>query len=166
MVRITQATAHDFPRVHSLFLEYLQWATGMGDETWEYTVDSTLLVDHDMADIQRFMPPDGRLLLAGDDTSVFGCACMRTIRASLAEVKRVYVRPEQRKSGVGRALMHTLITDLRGAGYTTLRLDSGQFMTAAHTLYRSLGFQEIAPYPESEIPEDLRKHCIFMELSL
>src|SRR4029078_2437712 len=86
-----------------LFLEYLQWATGMDDETGADTVDSTLLVDHDMADIQRFMPPVGRLLLANDDTGVFGCACMRTIRVSLAEVKRVYVRPEQRRSGVGRA---------------------------------------------------------------
>jgi hypothetical protein len=39
-------------------------------------------------------------------------------------------------------------------------------MTEAHALYCSLGFQEIALYSECEVLEDLRKHSIFMELSL
>jgi GNAT superfamily N-acetyltransferase len=140
MVRIIQATARDLPQVRSLFLEYMQWATGMVAETGERTIDAVPFVDHAMAEIQKFMPPDGRLFLACDDTGVIGCACMHTIRPCLGEVKRMYVRPEQRGSGTGRSLMQTLIADVRGAGYTTLRLDSGKFMTAAHALYRSLGF--------------------------
>ena len=44
-----------------------------------------------------------------------------------------------------------------------LFLDSARFMHAAHALYRSSGFQEIAPYPESEIPEEFRPNWIFME---
>ncbi|MDQ2996423.1 MAG: GNAT family N-acetyltransferase [Chloroflexota bacterium] len=119
-----------------------------------------------MANIQKFMPPDGRLLLATDAAHLRGCVCMCTIRPGLAEVKRMYVRPNQRHQGTGRALVQTLIADLHNAGYTTIRLDSGRFMTAAHALYRSLGFQEIEPYAESEIPEAFHKYCIFMELSL
>lgn len=45
-------------------------------------------------------------------------------------------------------------------------LDNTRFMHAAHTLYGSVGFNEIEPYPESEIPTELRHHLLFMRLSL
>src|SRR5262249_51496620 len=66
MVRITQATEQDFPHVRSLFLEYVQWLILMVETIWEYPVAITPveLVERDMADVQKFMPPDGRLLLA------------------------------------------------------------------------------------------------------
>ena len=168
MVRITQATEQDLPHVRSLFFEYVQWLILMVETIWEYPVAITPveLVERDMADVQKFLPPDGRLLLASDDSGVVGCACARTIRLGLAEIKRVYVRPNGRSSGTGRALIQTMIADLRDAGYTTVRLDTTSFMAAAEKLYRSLGFQESAPYPESEVPEHLRHHSIFMELSL
>ncbi len=68
--------------------------------------------------------------------------------------------------GIGRALVEAAIQEMRTAGYSTLRLDSARFMTEAHAVYRSAGFHEIAPYAESEIPEEFRIHWIFMELSL
>ena len=124
MVRITQATEHDFPHVRSLFLEYVQWLILMVETIWEYPVAITPveLVERDMAEVQKFMPPDGRLLLASDDSGVVGCASARTIHLGLAEIKRVYVRPSRRGSGTGRALIQTMIADLRDAGYTTMRL--------------------------------------------
>jgi len=168
MVRITQATEHDFPYVRSLFLEYMEWLIPTVETVWEYHIDITPAeaVEHDMAAIQQFMPPDGRLFLARHTTDVIGCACARTIRPRLAEIKRVYVRPHQRGGGTGRALIQTIIADFRDAGYTTIRLDTGTFMTAAEKLYRSLGFQDIAPYDESETPKEFRHHAIFLELSL
>lgn len=39
-------------------------------------------------------------------------------------------------------------------------------MEAAHALYRSNGFYEIDPYPESENPEEFQTHWIFMEREL
>lgn len=91
---------------------------------------------------------------------------MHTINPTIAELKRMYVRPDQRRKGLRRALIQALISDIREAGYTKIRLDSAQFMKEAHVLYRSLGFQEIDQYPESEAPEDFRKHWIFMEYKL
>ena len=166
MVHITQANAHDLPSVRALFGEYLQWATSIANNPSKVRVDSAAMLERDMTDLQKFMPPNGRLLLAADTAGVLGCACMRTLRPGVAELKRMYVYPDQRGRGIGRALLQALIADLQSAGYTTLRLDSGRFMTAAHALYRALGFQESAPYPESEVPEDLRQHCLFMELPL
>jgi len=168
MVRITQASEHDFPQVRSLFLEYIEWLIPSVETVWEYHIDITPVeaVERDMADIQKFMPPDGRLFLASDNSGVVGCACARTIRPGLAEIKRVYVRPTQRGSGSGRTLIQAIIADFRDAGYTAVRLDTGTFMTAAHKLYRSLGFTDIAPYDESETPKDFRHHAIFLQLSL
>jgi hypothetical protein len=39
-------------------------------------------------------------------------------------------------------------------------------MTAAHGLYRSSGFTDVAAYPESEIPDEYKTHWVFMEKSL
>jgi ribosomal protein S18 acetylase RimI-like enzyme len=64
---------------------------------------------------------------------------------------------------VGRALLDTLIAAARAERYARARLDSPDFMTAAHDLYRSTGFADIDPYPESEIPDEYKAHWVFME---
>jgi ribosomal protein S18 acetylase RimI-like enzyme len=93
-----------------------------------------------------------------------GTACMRRIGPDTAEIKRTYVQPSQRRAGVGRAMLDRLIAAVRTAGYQRIRLDSPDFMTAAHGLYRSSGFVETEPYPESEIPDRYKPHRLFMEL--
>lgn len=36
----------------------------------------------------------------------------------------------------------------------------------AHALYRALGFETVEMYPESEVPEQLRKYWVFMQFTL
>jgi len=91
---------------------------------------------------------------------------MRRIRKDIGEVKRMYVRPEFRRRGIGRALLEGLIAEAQEIGYSTVRLDSTRFMEAAHSLYRSLGFHEIEPYMESEIPPEFQQNWVFMEKQL
>ncbi len=83
-----------------------------------------------------------------------------------AEIKRMYVQPSHRGAGVGRALLDELITAAGRTGYERVRLDSPDFMTAAHGLYRASGFVDIGPYPESEIPDAYKSHWVFMERTL
>jgi N-acetylglutamate synthase-like GNAT family acetyltransferase len=66
-----------------------------------------------------------RLLLTGDDNGIIGCACARTIRPGLAEIKQIYVRPSGFGSGTGRALIQTLLADIRDGGYMNVRLNTG-----------------------------------------
>jgi ribosomal protein S18 acetylase RimI-like enzyme len=154
--------------VDELFWEYLQWATARFQPELgvDLDLDVKALHEQSMRELHKFTPPHGRLLLARQAGQVAGVACMRTIEPGVGEIKRMYVRPAFRRQGIGRALAERLLSEARAIGYTSLRLDSTRFMHAAHALYRSLGFREIEPYPESEIPPQFQSHWIFMELNL
>ena len=78
----------------------------------------------------------------------------------------MYVRPAARQRGLGGGLLELLLQEACTLGFEKLRLDSPRFMTGAHRLYRRAGFQEIPPYPGSEIPDEFQQHWIFMEKCL
>ena len=167
MVSIRQAELdHDQAVIQDLFREYLEWANARLSEEYGFTFDVEVALSEGMAKIDEFLPPDGRLLLVMEGTSDAGIACLRKNREGVVEVKRMYVRPEFRGSGIGRALLETLLDAARELGSETVRLDSARFMKAAHGLYRSAGFREIEPYAESEIPPEYRQYWVFMEKSL
>lgn len=109
----------------------------------------------------RYAPPDGRLLLAWCDEQVAGCAALRRLAPDVAEMKRLYVRPEFRGAAVGRALAESVIGHAKAIGYRRIRLDTLPSMSAARSLYRSLGFREIEPYAANPIPG-----TTFLELAL
>ena len=88
-----------------------------------------------------YAPPRGRLLLAGD-----GCVALRPIDDEICEMKRLYVRPDARGTGLGRALVEHVIAEARAIGYRAMRLDTLPSMTTAAAMYRALGFREIEPY--------------------
>ena len=98
-----------------------------------------------------YAPPDGALLLARVDGATAGCVALRRLDGTAGELKRLYVRPGHRRLGLGRALAESAITTARELGYGQLRLDTTPEMAAAHELYRSLGFREIAPYRPNPI---------------
>ena len=78
-----------------------------------------------------------------------GCVALRALDrhgASIGEIKRLYVRPSGRGSGIGRALAQRVIERAKGIHYRELRLDTLATMTAARRLYAELGFRECAPY--------------------
>lgn len=167
MSRIHQAhTPEDRAQVRELFWEYLEWANGRVNEEFGVNFDIESMLEDDMANLDIFFPPDGRLLLAIEESRPAGIACLKRLRKDMGEIKRMYVRPEFRGKGLGRALLETLVAEAKEIGYPAVRLDSARFMKEAHALYRSAGFSEIEPYPESEIPPEFQEHWVFMERQL
>ena len=97
-----------------------------------------------------YAPPQGRLLLAIDNDHFAGCVALREIADGVCEMKRLYVRPAFRGTGLGRALVDQIIEAARQIGYRKMRLDTipGK-MDRALAMYPSLGFEEIERYREN-----------------
>jgi len=104
-----------------------------------------------------YAPPRGRLLMAEGA----GCVALRAIDAEICEMKRLYLRPVYRGSGLGRRLVQAIIDEARSAGYQRMRLDTMPKMDSAQRLYASFGFREIAAYRYNPEPG-----ARFLELDL
>ena len=98
-------------------------------------------------------PPDGELLLAKRGDHVLGCIGLRPLEPPrVAEIKRLFVRPQARKTGVGQALAAAAIAAARQLGYGEIKLDTLPEMEHAIALYKRNGFAPIPPYGSHPYP--------------
>lgn len=142
------------------------WANGRVIEEFGVEFDIVKMLEADMRGLDVYAPPKGNLLVALDGARPAGIVGLKQSAPGIAEMKRMYVRPAARGQGTARTLVGALLTEARGLGYGRIRLDSAGFMTEAHALYRSFGFEDIHSYPESEITAGFRPHWVFMEKRL
>lgn len=105
--------------------------------------------------------PGGALILALDNDTAIGCIALRRITAFICEMKRLYVKPASRGSGVGKLLVESILERARILGYRTIRLDTLPQMKIAISMYRKLGFKEIESYRHNPEPE-----ALFLELDI
>ncbi len=140
--------------VRELFLEYAQ---SLGFSLCFQSFDQELAgLPGDYA------PPEGRLLLATYDSQPAGCVALHKLDSRSCEMKHLYVRPQFRGKGLGKALTERIINEARLIGYKQLRLDTVEpVMRTAVAMYRTLGFREIAPYRPNPIDG-----ALYMELQL
>jgi ribosomal protein S18 acetylase RimI-like enzyme len=99
-----------------------------------------------------YVSPHGALFIAYVNGEVAGCAALRPLGHEAGEMKRLYVRPRHRKTGVGKRLIDAIIETARHSGFHTLHLDTLPSMTSAQALYRKLGFVETPPYSDTYLP--------------
>ena len=82
-----------------------------------------------------------------------GIAGVEVEDAGFAELKRFYVAPAQRGTGVADALLESLLAYAAGRGVRTVRLETGDRQQAAMRFYARHGFREVprfGPYVTSE----------------
>ncbi|MGH3481666.1 MAG: GNAT family N-acetyltransferase [Nocardioidaceae bacterium] len=118
-------------------------------------------------ELPRLLGPRGRLLVGRANSEVVGVGALKPVDSTVAEIKRMYVRPEARGQGIGRAILETLLTDASIIGYHVARLETAKFMREAHALYRSRGFQNTPRFDHNEASlSGLESFMLFMELRL
>ena len=98
-----------------------------------------------------YAPPRGALWLATAGPLPAGCVALRDLGGGVAEMKRLYVRPAQRGTGLGRALAATAVERARALGYRTLKLDTLPWLAAALRMYADMGFVDTAPYNDNPV---------------
>ena len=140
------------------------------------TPDALLLIEELQAHLESFYPPESRHGLSVErlikegvaffvlrvDGAPAGCGGIQLFGRDYGEVKRMYVRPEFRGQGIGRALALKIIEEARALGYERMRLDTLPVqMAEAVRMYQTLGFNEIEPYCHNPV-----EGALFMELSL
>jgi putative acetyltransferase len=154
MKLIQAQSAEEITSAHELFKEY---AAGLGIDLCFQSFEKEL------AELPGgYAPPAGRLLIAIDENQTGGCVALRKIADGVCEMKRLYVRPGFRGTGLGHTLAEAIILAAREIGYQRMRLDTlpGK-MDRAIAMYRSLSFKEIGPYYSNPV-----EGALFMELEL
>jgi len=144
------ATPADFARARALFEEYAAWLAV--DLCFQGFAEELVTLPG------AYAPPSGRLLLADVDGIARGCIALRPLGPAsissgpVGEVKRLYVQPAARGTGLGLRLARTLIDEARAIGYRELKLDTLERMREAQALYAHLGFRPCAPYYRNPLP--------------
>lgn len=152
-MKIVEAEKEHMPIiiVHGLFLEYQQW---LG-------IDLCFQgFEQELASLPgRYASPDGAIFLAIDNGIAIGCVGIRPREEREAELKRLYVRPENRRQGVGKELLDAAMARAKEIGYLSIVLDTLPTMQVAKSLYLDYGFKKIpAYYQNSEEGVEYYRH--------
>lgn len=103
-------------------------------------------------DAAQLAVPEARFLVARREGRAIGCVALVNC-GDYGEVKRLYVAPEARGLGVGRALMAALEAEARAQGLALVRLETGDKLAAAVALYEALGYNRRGPFGDyADIP--------------
>jgi DNA-binding MarR family transcriptional regulator len=110
-------------------------------------------VDHALPfDVTELAPPRGVVLLARLRGEPVGCGAIKLhpgatpSAPTVAELKRMWIAPSTRGTGLGRRMLAALEDWSRAAGAAVVRLETNQVLVEAIRLYRETGYREIAPY--------------------
>jgi putative acetyltransferase len=87
-------------------------------------------------------------LIAADPATgqAVGCGALRRLDPATAEIKRMYVTPASRGSGVSTAILRALEAAAADRGWTTIRLETGHGQPDAMRFYEREGYRRIPPF--------------------
>lgn len=159
-------------QARSLTVAYFQWMNQQITEACAFSIEDIVgmpLLNYVDSAWSTICPNDSArgkfyLLVAGSAAVAMGG--IRRLPDGSAEIVRIYTEPGHRGKGYGAIILTRLISDAKQLGFQTLKLDTGNFMKAAHALYESFGFRDCAPYAGAEPPPELLPYWRYMERSL
>ena len=153
-LRLREATQADLDLVRSLFREYA--ASLDFDLGFQHFEDELATLPG------KYAAPSGFILLAFLEDAPAGCVALRPLSVERCEMKSLYVRPQARSAGVGRALLEGFLQKARLLSYQSVVLDTIEpLMSRAIAMYKSVGFREIPPYCDNPV-----RGAKYLELAL
>jgi len=111
------------------------------------------VLGREVRDLQAAYHPPGALLIAYHDGQPTGCVGLAHYATGTAEVRRLYVRPAHRGTGIASALMSCAHHHAAQHQITRLILNVLPSRTSVIAFYRRLGYTDTEPYAtESPVP--------------
>jgi GNAT superfamily N-acetyltransferase len=98
---------------------------------------------------EELSPPGGGFLLLCEDGRALAGGGVKRLDERACEIKRMYVVPDARGRGVGRALLEALEDLARDLGYAVARLDTGAKQPGARRMYERAGFVSVPDYNDN-----------------
>ena len=102
--------------------------------------------------LTKYVQSGGAIVLAYVDDEPAGCIALLPHSQSDCEMKRLFVRPAYRKSGLGRELVQLLLDLASEKGFTVMKLDTLNKLQPAIKLYEQFGFIHINAYYNNPLP--------------
>src|SRR5260370_1263668 len=115
-------------------------------------------------DLDGLRRPEVTFWSARDGGTLVGCAAIKRLDASHAEVKSMRTTPARKRSGIGSLLLEHIIAEARRMGFTRLSLETGaaDFFLPARRLYEKFGFEYCGPFADDR-PDP---HSVFLTRAL
>ena len=131
-------TNDEYSSAALLFKEYAAWLNI--DLSFQY-------FDEELLELKiMYGTPNGGIILCKAAHEFIGCVGIRKIDNDIAELKRMFTKPDYQNQGIGKALLEKAIGLATNLNYKFIRLDTLNYMAAAINLYKQYGFYEIPVY--------------------
>jgi putative acetyltransferase len=101
-----------------------------------------------LLDVEALCVPEVTFFVARVGGMALGCGALRALDARSGELKRMYVAPEARGLGIGRAILGAIERRARALGLAELKLETGPAQPEALALYRASGFLPCAAFAD------------------
>jgi ribosomal protein S18 acetylase RimI-like enzyme len=101
----------------------------------------------------EMVPPTGTFLVGYDGERAVAIGGLRDLGGGICEIKRLYVKPDARSRGIGRALLAALEQAGRDLGYEIVRLDAASEQKHSKVLFKATGYEEIEKYNGNHIAD-------------
>lgn len=120
----------DFKKLSALFDEYLVDIDG--EERDFFAFYNNVHLDH--------------VLVIYENEEAVGCGAFKKFDDNTAEIKRMFVHPDQRGKGIARFILSELESWSKEFGFTSYILETSPKLTSAIALYKKTGYQLIPNY--------------------
>ena len=116
MIKLIQVTSdEELTQVRQLFLEYIQSLNSIAQE-YGISLDEVDVLDTFMQGVNDFTSPQDRLYISYCDGELAGIGCLQELSEDIGEIKRMFVRSDYRRRGIGSTILDQLINDARSIG--------------------------------------------------
>lgn len=149
-IRHTDGADSDFIALCAELDVYLNALIGGEEYRAQYTPQNSF---HDISHV----------FIAMENDVAVGCAAFKPLSGEVAEIKRVFTRPNFRGRGIAKDLLRRLEKEARMQGYVALVLETWQPLSAATALYAAIGYRKTenyGPYVDLPIAICMRKELV------